>query len=393
MSLDFQQVQEQVRQIGEGAQAHEQKRMELLEQAWQWLERWNEESGWLLRQIVEAVSHEPMVRCARPTDAAVRKPEPLRVAFPPGQLPERATVLAADGSQISPDRHAEVLYCLINVGAIQMQYGSPEPPRTTIISRLLYAEELFTPAGLISEALLSILRDQHERAILADLAEEAVHPVITFTDGPIELWGAKGSDEETASFRENLQKYLDALERLCRMDVIVGGYVDKPMSDLVVRMLEIASASGKELADLRRYRPLRGVADRDLFESLLKPGERSAVFALQSTSDRQYQGELALHFFYINVGSEVHPWVARVEIPAWVARDDRKLEHLHATLIDQCQMMGGRHFPYLLHRAHETAVVTLPEKEQVTQMIALELRRRGVSVGRPSEKLQAKRAS
>jgi hypothetical protein len=53
-------------------------------------------------------------------------------------------------------------------------------------------------------------------------------------------------------------------------------------------------------------------------------------------------------------------------------------------------MMGSRPYPYLLHRAHETAVVTLDDREQVTQMIALELRRRHVEVGEVSQKQGSK---
>jgi hypothetical protein len=52
--------------------------------------------------------------------------------------------------------------------------------------------------------------------------------------------------------------------------------------------------------------------------------------------------------------------------------------------------MGSRAYPYLLHRAHETAVVTLPEKDQVSQMIAVELLRRGVEVGEVSQKQASK---
>jgi len=66
------------------------------------------------------------------------------------------------------------------------------------------------------------------------------------------------------------------------------------------------------------------------------------------------------------------------------------LDNLHAVLVHQCRMMGSRPYPYLLHRAHEAAVVSLQEKEQVTQMIALELRKRGVIVGEQSYKQAAK---
>ena len=52
--------------------------------------------------------------------------------------------------------------------------------------------------------------------------------------------------------------------------------------------------------------------------------------------------------------------------------------------------MGPRPYPYLLHRAHEVALVSLQEKEQVTQMIARELHQRGVPVGQRSYKQSAK---
>jgi len=59
---------------------------------------------------------------------------------------------------------------------------------------------------------------------------------------------------------------------------------------------------------------------------------------------------------------------------------------LHAVLVDQCQVMGNAPYPYILHRAHETALVSRDEKEQVEQMIQIELRNRGVTVGRKSPK-------
>jgi hypothetical protein len=215
--------------------------------------------------------------------------------------------------------------------------------------------------------------------------------VITFTDGPVELWGVRdASPEETTTFQESMAQYLQALSQLAEMEAITAGYVDKPAANLVVRLLEVAWAVPEDLANIRRYQPLRGVTDKVLFRDLLAPGERSAVFALQSQSARSYPGLLALHFFYLNVGRPGRPWLARVEIPAWVAETPQALDALHAVLIDQCRIMGTRPYPYLLHRAHETAVVSLDERDQVTQMIIMELRQRGVSIEGPSHKQFAK---
>ncbi len=58
-----------------------------------------------------------------------RPVESLNAGYPLPVLPLAATLLAADGSQISPDRNLEVQYGLINVGAIQMMLNDGQAPR------------------------------------------------------------------------------------------------------------------------------------------------------------------------------------------------------------------------------------------------------------------------
>ena len=41
------------------------------------------------------------------------------------------------------------------------------------------------------------------------------------------------------------------------------------------------------------------VEDLALFIELLKPGQRSAIFGIWSSSSQNYTGDLALHFFYL----------------------------------------------------------------------------------------------
>jgi hypothetical protein len=385
MSLDFRQVREQVRQLGENARLRLESLQTKREQAFALLES-NAQALDDLRQKVRRLVHDydPYLRCALPFQ------EPLDAHQPLPQLPNQATLLAADGSQIAPDRHLEVNYCLINVGAIRMQLGAAQAPEVTIRSQLFYDEALYTETGVITEARLALLRDLNERSRLADLAEGTAPPVITVTDGPMELWGGREGGESESEFRKSMDAYREVLSRLRRMGAATAGYVDKPAANLVVRLLEVAMLAESQLPEIRRAFPLRGVIDAHLFRRILDAGERSAVFALQSGSAGDYRDELALHFFYLNVGRPGHPWLARVEIPAWVAADARMLDDLHAVLVQQCRLMGGRAYPYLLHRAHEAAVVTLQEKEQVTAMIAQELRRRGVEVGEVSHKQSAK---
>lgn len=388
MSLDFQQVQEQVHQLGENALGRARDLQAKQTLASQLLDQFASQYDFLRRKVEEAVLIDPSLRCALPLNPELAPPQALNAAFQTPSLPPQAVILAADGSQIAPDHHAEVQYCLINVGVIQMDLGSPAAPRLHISSRLLYDQDLITRYGMITDATLALMRDTNERTQLADLAEGLPAPVITFTDGQMELMVSSG--EQPSAFQKYLEDYRLALKRLHRQGVIAAGYLEKPYSSPLIRLLEIAHASEEKLAQIQGYHPLQGVLDFDLFRTLLQPGERSAVFALQSPSAKFYKDELALHSFYVNVGRPAHPWVARVDVPAWVVKKPEHLNFLHAVLIDQCRMMGSRHYPYLLHRAHETALVTLEDKDQVTQMIVLELRRRGVMVGERSQKQEAK---
>jgi hypothetical protein len=52
--------------------------------------------------------------------------------------------------------------------------------------------------------------------------------------------------------------------------------------------------------------------------------------------------------------------------------------------------MGTRPYPYLLHRAHEEAVVHFDEKEQLVSRLAVELQRCGLGISTVSNKLSAK---
>jgi hypothetical protein len=255
-------------------------------------------------------------------------------------------------------------------------------------SSLLFADELYTETGIVTEEAIEQRRDIAERRKLLELAPDYPAPVLALTDGPVELWGAKNGGED--DYRKNLEVHKSILSQLQAQNVTVAGYVDKPGADLVVRTLEIAQfSSADEYQNIRKQHPLRGVTDRWLY-NFLPGGHRSAVFGLQSSSRVHYSGDLALHFFYLNVGEEKHPWLVRVEVPMWVAEDASKLNLLHAALLQQCRVMGARPYPYILHRAHEIAVVTFEEKKQVEQMLELELRRTGSEVEAGSNKQSAK---
>jgi hypothetical protein len=390
MPLDYQAVRHQVRELGERAPSQAEHYRLLKANVRAALENHAGELQALRDKVFAALSFNSHLRCALPGD------EPLDHAAPCPAQPARITLLAADGSQINPDRHASVDFCLVNVGAIQVQPGAGEAPAITVRSQLYYDEQMYTDSGRVTEQLVALRRDLRERQLLAELAAKAEKPLLTLTDGPLELWVGRDEEAEAAEYKKHFEDYLAALRQLHGLGASAAGYIDRPRGDLLVRLLEIADLPLDQLgqAGQRATRRFLGITDADLFHDLLAPGERSAVFGIQSRNANKYPGELSLHFFYLNVGrDERHPYPVRVEIPAWVAASRALLDDLHAVLVQQCQILGTHTYPYLLHRSHEVAVVTQDEKAQVEAMIALEIQNRLGILSETSQKQAAKDVS
>ena len=334
-----------------------------------------------LRERVDRASElVPRLRCAIPGE------EPLNCAMPCPSLPETFTVLAADGSQINPSRHAQIEFCVINVAVVKMVRGSGQAPKIFTHSQLLDYASVFLPqGGMISEGMVALKRDLREREALVELADELVHPAVSMTDGPLELYR---EPQEAGGFNQTLDRYLEIMADLRNRKLMTLGYVDKPGADLIVRLLELAQIEDEALsAYTQRQRRFAGVSDLNLLSPVLKnPGDRSAVFGIHSEIARRFRDDLALHFFYLNVGSPDRPHLARVEIPGWVAKDRALLGTLQAVLLEQATMMGTRPYPYILHRAHEEAIVTLVEGEHVQEMIVAAFTKRGIPIDEKSHK-------
>jgi len=273
------------------------------------------------------------------------------------------------------------------VGAFRIEPGSKDTPREFVRSQLLYHDDLYTPDGPISEEIVALRRDLNERKFLVELVQQEKKPTIGLTDGPLELFRAP-SDRKL--YDRYLDDYIFQLKNLARLKTIVAGYVDRPRSNLVVRMLELCVSAENDSNKSKHPRIFSGLRDYDLFIGKIKPGERSAIFGIVSSSTEHFTDELALHFFYINIGSPDHPYLARVEMPAWVVDDKEKVDLLHGCLINQCQQMGDKAYPYVLHRAHEVAVLSHAEKNHLQGLIIAEMLARGIDIKGSSHKQFAK---
>ena len=286
MPIDFQQIYARIREIAAGADERKRTLEERRILARNLLGVYASELDYLEQKVQAATAVDSNIRCAAPLD------EPLTATFPPPAVVPDATVIAADGSQVNPDRHGSIQFCIINVGVITMKLHSGRAPEVCVQTEMMYGDELISNGNPISDGMVAMRRDISERLKLDELSKGIKGQVVNLTDGTIELWGAKGDDPQ--AYADFVEKYIKVLTRLYQRGVVTAGYVEKPTADLVVRLLEIATADQEQIQRLRDYQPLRGVSDRWLYgereNPLLPPGHRSAVFGAAIGVCQKIQG-------------------------------------------------------------------------------------------------------
>jgi hypothetical protein len=329
--------------------------------------RWSE--GW------RALAHG--VDVSRTSWLVARLSGPPDAACPAPERPKRLTVIAADGSQIFPDRH-EISSCyLLNIGYVVLHYGTGERPTLSSRPFLYYREEdLYEEwegrRTAITRESVGIRRGAMEFTFLADLslqAREEGRCVVGLSDGTLILWSLEGRPPDLRA--ATLKTYLDAFERMRQARVPVAGYISSPGSADLINALRVGlcpeeptncdrcpwKAEAREsLLEIGQgpaplpCSPIEGVTDDLVFARLLKPGERSGIFRSQSKILNDY-GPHRICFFYLHTGSEI----ARVEVPQWVADDPELLDLTHACAVDQAEK--GKGYPIVLSEAHEKAIV------------------------------------
>ena len=296
------------------------------------------------------------------------------------QLPEGPadfTVLAADGSHIDIDRHHSTRCFLINIGAVTLTYGVKPEAGLTSTPRL-YSEEkdmvITAPNGReqpIEGNILGARRSVEECAKLAELAGAwAGKPALALLDGTLILWGLEPYPDFVTDvlLHDGILKHLESIKK---NNIALASYISYPRSTDVVNVLRVAVCpNGVPNCDeycppgtARGCKRLDTVRDRDLFMNLLGNGERSALFTSPSKIVKEHYGQHAVYFFYLKNEDEV----ARVEVPQWVALDDKLLALTHCLVYDQCRR--GHGYPVALSEAHEQAVVTGADREYFWNLV------------------------
>src|SRR5512138_1835280 len=212
MPVNYLQIQDKVKEMGQNAPLEQKLLKERLRLARELLQSYANRQSELDRLRLSATRLAPGLRCAVPGA------EPLTFCGPEPTCCETYVLLAADGSQINPDRHGQVEFAVINTGAIRLLPGQPETPLEVISSELFYGDNLQAEFGMMAEELV------------ATLAKMETLPVVTLTDGQLELFR---EPQLTREYEKHLRHFMEALRELAAMRAVTAGYVDKPRADLV----------------------------------------------------------------------------------------------------------------------------------------------------------------
>ena len=374
MSLDLTKVVAQVGGMVARLKAGVEERRKRLEQALAVLHGQADNLDYLARKITASRTTWLVAGLVNGLDLRYKAPPP----------PAEFSIIATDGSHIDVDRHRSTRCYLINIGAVTLHYGVSPNATLDSFPHLYSGDEdlVIMPAGIkgreqpVEGTLLGIKRGVDECRQLAELAATLPKdsPALALLDGSLILWGLEAYPEfvTEALLNKGFLGYLDSMQRLNQNGKLaVASYISFPRGTDVVNALRVALCP-HDPADCDRYCPpgkarecdtVAGVRDRELFSSLLEPGERSAIFASQSSIIQKHYGQHQVHFFYIKVDDEI----ARVEIPQWVALDESLLNLVHTLILDQCRR--GQGYPVALSEAHEKAVVTATDREQFWQLV------------------------
>jgi hypothetical protein len=322
-------------------------------------------------------------RGAAPLDAPYH--EVICQTFPCPPIPQSGTVIAADGSQIYPNEHSPLHYFLVNIGLFTYHHGTDRVPDQVTTPRLFFHKDHVHDATgrILSNRTIDARRaatEMHELGAKAWELRDEGRPLLALYDNLLLFWATA----DVTGYQELTRQYHSALVHMHDAGSILAGYVDNPTrSRVLIRLLHLLSLTDEEVraTDLSSSRELEGVRDIQVFGEVLQPGERSALMVQNSPRNLKYRqrGEsYEIAFFYLKVSSGYQESIARVDVPMWVARDKQLVDELHGLLVSQCSLQGRNPYPYVLTRADELAYVSGKDKLKLDEMIAIELRKKGI---------------
>jgi len=363
--------------------------------------------------------------------------------------PKVHTVIATDGSQISPSHH-EIAYCyLLNIGRVVLHYGQGKHPLLDSLPEIFYRpEDLYFSRhwGIRVEEWMGYRRTVSEAIVLAELAtswaksqtsppdslslnregekegefeflntqislpdslsvnregEKEVEtkylkiPTLALVDGSLVYWFLESLPADACD--KILPPILEAWEQMRLAKVPILGYISASRSSESLNFLRLQACPypipncvvncGNLEDNKAPCQVFDPLRDVVLWSSRLQPGQRSPLWCSTFRILNLYGDEHQVYFCYVNVGTEI----ARVEVPAWVAEDATLLDLSLGLML--AQVHKGYGYPISLSEAHNQAVVKGGDRTRFFALLEQQMIKAGLKNVGTSYKETRKRGS
>jgi hypothetical protein len=274
------------------------------------------------------------------------------------------SVCAVDGSQIYYDKHQGMPCHVLNIGTVGLRYGyggkavylnsephvfvSEREGDTQADETINLKRELFELRQLLGYSQINIqeLKDSEN--------------YVALSDGSLLFFYVDVKNKKIKT--EFFDRYIDILMLMHQEKISIVGYISFPKSKELIHVLRLAIADFDEHVALS-LQLLDSLVDTDVAQLFLETGERTRLFQTRTSLIDLYPEVLKPYFCYLNVGPEI----VRLEFPAWVAQNEKHVDHLCAIIFDQAAK--GRGYPVCLFEAHEQAVIKGAERSFFYQML------------------------
>lgn len=276
-------------------------------------------------------------------------------------------VIAVDGSQIYPDRHYSIACFLINIGEVVLRYGAEVKQRVMFDSvPYVFPGFIFNDGSYdCSRVVVNCVRQEFEFNHALQLSNQSTElPRIVLLDGSLIFWHLLSQEERVKD--HFLPKYIQSLEAFHKKNTPIIGYISMPKSKDIISLIKHAIEEKYVVLpeeDSLLCETNNSFVDATLMNRVLPVHHRTTLFQYRGDLQKLYHEESCPYFFYLNTGAEI----ARVELPAWVARNSSLVDLVTKILLDQC--IKGNGYPIALAESHEQAVVKGPDRDWFYQSL------------------------
>ncbi|MEZ0537997.1 DNA double-strand break repair nuclease NurA [Caldicellulosiruptoraceae bacterium PP1] len=287
---------------------------------------------------------------------------------------EEYSVVAVDGSNTDIDRHNLILYYLLNIALVEIDYNKDSSSFFHQTQPFVFIDEdvISQKSGyydIKSTAEISKERQTLEFRFIKDYVNRKLdndRVTIVLFDGNLINWAENRQDNR---FGRKPYEEIEELFKLSKnKNIVICGFISSPKNTLLSNLYRVNWCPYKKLrcqnceesffSECIKYSKIKDW----LFFDNLNEGEYTTFFySFGRESDILFPTDVV--FTYLNTGNEI----ARIELPAYLLDDNEKVQRVISAIFHQTKLGFG--YPISLTHAHNLSTITNADKKTIEGII------------------------